>query len=357
MPIFEECVQRGTRALQPLAIDVTEGTLYFVTDENITERSNGSVWQNNSPTGTLSGTIAQQPTGLGPAHAGLLFQVLAPYFHTCRWNGTAWEFAPGDCGNGYLTERVVAPQAGEGLALCNGAATDYLKVGGTSLTVQAFTTPNAVGAYLKGAAAYTGAVNPAVGGTTGAAAGTTALDGPTVTGAADRALSANLGGATATGACDRILSATTSAQPEYYTAGAGGHGHTGWVDAGGNHTHGVAIGDTGGASSSRGADAGSSYNSTDQYHTHNIGNRTTDDGGWHGHTMGVNGVGDHSHWVGAHSHTVTAPDHLHGLAQHTHTVTDHLHGIAQHTHGLNAPTHTTPASEPANLGVLVYFRR
>jgi hypothetical protein len=217
MPIFEECVQRGTRALQPLAIDVTEGTLYFVTDENITERSNGAVWQNYSPTGTMSGSIAQQPTGLGPAQAGLLFQVLAPYFHTCRWNGTAWEFAPGDCGNGYLTERVVAPQAGEGLALCNGAATDYLKVGGTSLTVQAFTTPNVVGAYLKGAAAYNGVVNPAVGGTSGAAAGTTALDGPIATGAADRALIANTGGATATGACDRVLSATTTAQPEYYT--------------------------------------------------------------------------------------------------------------------------------------------
>lgn len=34
-----------TRANQPLAADVTIGTLYFVTDESIIERSNGTIWE------------------------------------------------------------------------------------------------------------------------------------------------------------------------------------------------------------------------------------------------------------------------------------------------------------------------
>ena len=40
--------QRGTRAAQPLATTVTTGTLYFVTDENKTERANGVSWESFS---------------------------------------------------------------------------------------------------------------------------------------------------------------------------------------------------------------------------------------------------------------------------------------------------------------------
>lgn len=42
---LQDVVQRGTRVGQPLATDVAEGTLYFVTDELLTERSNGTIWQ------------------------------------------------------------------------------------------------------------------------------------------------------------------------------------------------------------------------------------------------------------------------------------------------------------------------
>lgn len=37
--------QRGTRADQPLATSVYPGTLYYVTDEHVTEKSTGTVWQ------------------------------------------------------------------------------------------------------------------------------------------------------------------------------------------------------------------------------------------------------------------------------------------------------------------------
>jgi len=49
---FKEAVQRGTRAGQPAASGVIVGTLYYVTDEEVTERSNGTSWQSYSGTGT-----------------------------------------------------------------------------------------------------------------------------------------------------------------------------------------------------------------------------------------------------------------------------------------------------------------
>jgi hypothetical protein len=37
--------RRGLRSAQPAANTVLEGTLFFVTDEGVTERSNGSDWE------------------------------------------------------------------------------------------------------------------------------------------------------------------------------------------------------------------------------------------------------------------------------------------------------------------------
>lgn len=44
-------IRRGTRAVQPSASSVLEGTIYFVTDEGLTERSNGSAWESFSGAG------------------------------------------------------------------------------------------------------------------------------------------------------------------------------------------------------------------------------------------------------------------------------------------------------------------
>ena len=40
-----DIIQRGTRAAQPVATAVDTGTLYYVTDEFTTERSDGTNWQ------------------------------------------------------------------------------------------------------------------------------------------------------------------------------------------------------------------------------------------------------------------------------------------------------------------------
>lgn len=47
--------QRETRANQPLATDVAPGTIFYVTDEQVTERSNGTAWEDVSDAGTAGG--------------------------------------------------------------------------------------------------------------------------------------------------------------------------------------------------------------------------------------------------------------------------------------------------------------
>src|SRR4030095_15607794 len=48
MPTVPDIHRRGLRSAQPAANTVTIGTLYFVTDENLTERSNGTSWETYS---------------------------------------------------------------------------------------------------------------------------------------------------------------------------------------------------------------------------------------------------------------------------------------------------------------------
>jgi len=49
---LNDVIARGLRADQPSANTVAPGTLYFVTDESITERSNGTVWESYSGSGS-----------------------------------------------------------------------------------------------------------------------------------------------------------------------------------------------------------------------------------------------------------------------------------------------------------------
>jgi len=48
MSLFENANQRGTRAAQPAATAVIKGCQYYVTDEEVTERSNGLIWEDCS---------------------------------------------------------------------------------------------------------------------------------------------------------------------------------------------------------------------------------------------------------------------------------------------------------------------
>ena len=50
---LEDVILRGTRSDQPDATDVPEGSLYYVTDESVIERSNGTTWDTYSSSGGL----------------------------------------------------------------------------------------------------------------------------------------------------------------------------------------------------------------------------------------------------------------------------------------------------------------
>lgn len=53
---FSTLIARGLRSAQPTAADVPAGSLYFVTDESVTERSTGAAWEDYSDGG--SGDVA-----------------------------------------------------------------------------------------------------------------------------------------------------------------------------------------------------------------------------------------------------------------------------------------------------------
>jgi microcystin-dependent protein len=57
---LDNVILRGTRATQPLAGEVTPGTLYGITDEGSkVERSNGLLWQDYSPAATPMSTVLE----------------------------------------------------------------------------------------------------------------------------------------------------------------------------------------------------------------------------------------------------------------------------------------------------------
>jgi hypothetical protein len=66
MPNLEDVLLRGDRASQPIATDVAEGTLYYVTDEALTEQQRGGSWVDYSDAGSggiteLTGDVTAGP--------------------------------------------------------------------------------------------------------------------------------------------------------------------------------------------------------------------------------------------------------------------------------------------------------
>jgi hypothetical protein len=100
---------------------------------------------------------------------------VSDFNHTLQWNGTGWEWGPGDSGSGMLVSFAVAP-TGAGWHACNGSpGVPYLKSDGTIGTV---TLPNtaSTAAYIKETSAYSATITAAVGPT---------ISTPTFTGSSD----------------------------------------------------------------------------------------------------------------------------------------------------------------------------
>ena len=89
MTTLADVIQRDTRANQPAASAVPAGTLYYVTDETMTERSTGSAWEDVSDAGggltnpmtaagdVIYGGASGTPTSLAVGTAGQVLKVNA----------------------------------------------------------------------------------------------------------------------------------------------------------------------------------------------------------------------------------------------------------------------------------------
>lgn len=85
MALPSSVLQRGLRSAQPVATTVAAGTIYYVTDESVTEWSDGSAWQTYSrvstypaATGITVGTVkivsgSGSPEAVVTAPIGSLF--------------------------------------------------------------------------------------------------------------------------------------------------------------------------------------------------------------------------------------------------------------------------------------------
>lgn len=106
--------------------------------------------------------------GLGPENAGQQVWV-TDFNHVLFWNGTGFEWGPGENGSGYIEPFLSAPSS-NGWQLCDGSITTRLNADGTTsvVTVPDYATPT----YLKlatalgvGPLAPSGTVVPASAGT------------------------------------------------------------------------------------------------------------------------------------------------------------------------------------------------
>lgn len=101
--------------LKQRASEVAEGTRLKESDTGITYVSDGLNWLPDS--GRMSVTQDSLPTGLSTSDAGLEVNV-TDYGHVLRWNGTGWEFLPGDS-SGYTQSFLLDP--GTGWIQCDGS--------------------------------------------------------------------------------------------------------------------------------------------------------------------------------------------------------------------------------------------
>ncbi len=121
-PTQQSLVLVGTHA-QRLAYTPTEaGQLWWETDRTvmyISADSSGIKWFYSS--GTYSDVLANIPTDLvATTDVGFLFGS-TDYWHTWRWAGTQWHYAPGDSGAGYIVATIALPTGGA-WGLCTGGA-------------------------------------------------------------------------------------------------------------------------------------------------------------------------------------------------------------------------------------------
>ncbi len=106
--------------------------LFYATDHNyVAWLSDGAKWSyvSGKNYAAQSGLTAIAAT-LGTNDVGYLIGV-TDFTHTLKWSGTAWGFAEGDDGSGYISSFLIAPTGGT-WGICDGSTYTYLKADGTT---------------------------------------------------------------------------------------------------------------------------------------------------------------------------------------------------------------------------------
>jgi len=74
MALVADLIRRGSRAVQPVATDVPEGVVYYVTDEGKTERSSGTAWEDITDSGGTAPSGADYL--VGTSNGGLSAEIV-----------------------------------------------------------------------------------------------------------------------------------------------------------------------------------------------------------------------------------------------------------------------------------------
>jgi hypothetical protein len=136
------------------AASYPSGTIYQETDRGIFYAAVRGVW--TYAYGVLYTPQDGLPTDLGTADMGLLVGV-TDFNHLLRWNGTGWEWGPGDSGSDCIQIFLAGPNAATaGWQPCDGTALNIpvLQPDGSVTTLDvpdfsAFTLPGTAGFWYR----------------------------------------------------------------------------------------------------------------------------------------------------------------------------------------------------------------
>jgi hypothetical protein len=122
---------------------VVPGSIFYETDRTLYYVAQGGAWRYLA--GVFQVPQTGLPTDLGPNDAGVLVNV-TDFSHWLEWNGTGWQWGPGDSQSGFSVPFVVDPPD-NGWQACDGSSgIPQLASDGTLNFV---TVPNVAGSFFR----------------------------------------------------------------------------------------------------------------------------------------------------------------------------------------------------------------
>jgi RimJ/RimL family protein N-acetyltransferase len=103
-----------------LATSYPDGSVYFETDRTLYYVATAGVWQYLA--GICRVTQANLPADFGTSGDVDVLAYVTDFAHLLRWNGSTWEWAPGEDGSDYVVAFVTGPDEPTGWHACDGSA-------------------------------------------------------------------------------------------------------------------------------------------------------------------------------------------------------------------------------------------